>query len=86
MGCIQCKGDTKVHKTVKNHDFYVLRTRECLRCGHRFKTLEIFQSMPMTQAVEQMKLMNRCQEAVEHFNQVWAKTKEHAARYKLLKG
>lgn len=83
MRCIQCKGDTRVHKTVIRHQLYVLRTRECLRCGHRAKTLEIHSFMPMAQAVLHVRAFDRCQGAIDHLNKVWAAAKGRAARYNL---
>ena len=81
MRCIQCKGDTRVHKTVRRHELYVLRTRECLRCGHRAKTLEMHSFMPMAQAVLQARTFNRRQRAIDQFNKAWAAAKGRAARY-----
>ena len=84
MRCTQCKGDTKVHRTLKNHDYYVVRTRECLRWGHRTKTVEMYSFMPMAQAVEHMRLINRCQQALDNLIKVWTTARDHAARYNML--
>ena len=54
MRCTECNGDTKVHRTVKRHDFFVVRTRECLRCAHRTKTVEMYSFMPMAQACNKL--------------------------------
>lgn len=41
MKCPKCKGtNLRVPNTIKLRG-YILRYRECLDCGHRFKTWEI---------------------------------------------
>ena len=85
MRCMECRGKTKVHKTVKRHELYVLRTRECLACGDRVKTLEMHVFMPMAQAVLHTNMIHRCERAVNQFNKVWRKAKEQATRYRLVK-
>ena len=81
MRCTECGGDTKVHRTVKRHDFFIVRTRECLRCAHRTKTVEMYSFMPMAQAVVQVQKMARCQKALD---KRWKAAMNHANRYKLL--
>ena len=85
MRCTECSGDTKVHRTVKSHDFFVVHTRECLRCAHRTKTVEMYSFMPMAQAVVQVTKIAKCQNALDGLNKAWASAMNHASRYNLLR-
>jgi len=43
MKCKKCGGKTQVTDTEESLDgFAVLRRRQCLECGYRFKTVENF--------------------------------------------
>ena len=70
---------------VKSHDFFVVRTRECLRCAHRTKTVEMYSFMPMAQAVTQVQKIAKCQKALDGLNKAWASAMSHASRYNLLR-
>jgi transcriptional repressor NrdR len=41
MNCPKCDFQTKVYDS-RYHSHYVRRRRECLNCGHRFTTMEIY--------------------------------------------
>lgn len=40
MICAECDGKTHVIRTEKR-PYNILRRRECLKCGHRFTTIEM---------------------------------------------
>ena len=45
MRCEKCKAETKVKESrPKNNS--IRRRRECLRCGHRFFTMEVLEAKP----------------------------------------
>ena len=45
MRCEKCKAETVV-KDSRPKDKSIRRRRECLRCGHRFFTMEVLEAKP----------------------------------------
>jgi len=45
MRCEKCKAETVV-KDSRPKDNSIRRRRECLRCGHRFFTMEVLETKP----------------------------------------
>ena len=45
MRCEKCKAETVV-KDSRPKDNSIRRRRECLRCGHRFFTMEVLEAKP----------------------------------------